>query len=278
MTTATPVDDFALAGEGVTLACHRYGADGGTPLVMVHGAGVDSSFFSPMAGTLGRVRTVVTYDRRGYGNSGDPVDGDWSTDAQVGDLAAVCERVGGGAPVVLVGHSLGGGIALRLAARRPALVDALVLHEPFGLERPDPDDPIIGSRGQIAALVAEGRTARATALALQLQGPQDPRARPLTDEEASHVDRNMATMVTRELALPPEPFDLTAAREALGSRTLAVGLGELGGATSRAARVAPDVATALGCPLVAVPGAHNGPRDLPLEFASLVEGLLRLRS
>ena len=53
----------------------------------------------------------------------------WTIDANVAALAALLEAEAAG-PVVVVGHSFGGAVALRLAAARPDLVDGLVLLDP----------------------------------------------------------------------------------------------------------------------------------------------------
>jgi lipase len=53
----------------------------------------------------------------------------WTIDANVAALAAVLEKQAAG-PVLVVGHSFGGAVALQLAATRPDLVDALVLLDP----------------------------------------------------------------------------------------------------------------------------------------------------
>ena len=50
-----------------------------------------------------------------------------SIDALADDMACVCELAGGGAPIHLVGHSMGGYCALRVASRRPELVASLTL-------------------------------------------------------------------------------------------------------------------------------------------------------
>src|SRR6185437_15511916 len=53
----------------------------------------------------------------------------WSIDANVGALAGLLDAEADG-PVVVVGHSFGGAVALNLAAARPDLVSALVLLDP----------------------------------------------------------------------------------------------------------------------------------------------------
>lgn len=99
----------------------------GLPLVAcVHGAMDRGTSFGR---TLRALRGLgdgptLTYDRRGYGHSSEvPVAG---FDAQVADLLDVLA----GRRAVLVGHSLGGVIALAAAARAPDQVRAVVAYEP----------------------------------------------------------------------------------------------------------------------------------------------------
>lgn len=264
--------DFVVTRTGVSLACHRQGTGDGTPVVLVHGGGVDSSFFAATAEILARRRVVVSYDRRGYGESGDPADGDWSTNAQVGDLAAVCEAAGAGGRVVLAGHSLGGGIALWLAEAQPGLIGALVLHEPVGWEGPGSAEGRSADWAAIARLAASGDTTGAIIAALRLQGEPDPAAPPLTEAEVAHVDRNLATMVTHDVAGIAGGVDLGAVRIALQGIPVGVSSGELSRGTA-AETAGAAVATALGCPLTVVPGAHNSPRDRPERFARLADQL-----
>jgi pimeloyl-ACP methyl ester carboxylesterase len=60
----------------------------------------------------------------------------WPANAELAATAllSVVDELG---PVVLIGHSQGGGLCAQLAARRPAAVSALVLLEPHGLPEPD---------------------------------------------------------------------------------------------------------------------------------------------
>ena len=91
----------------------------GTPVVFSHSLFFDSSMFHNQAAFFGATNRVVTYDHRGQGRSApsDTLDVDTLTD----DAAALIESLGAG-PVHFVGNSLGGFVALRLAARRPDLV------------------------------------------------------------------------------------------------------------------------------------------------------------
>jgi lipase len=70
---------------------------------------------------------VLAPDLLGHGRSS--WDAPWTIDANVVALAALIDA-DGGAPVVVVGHSFGGALALNLAAARPDLVSALVLLDP----------------------------------------------------------------------------------------------------------------------------------------------------
>jgi len=69
------------------------------------------------------------YDRRGYGRSRAAAPRD--LEGHVADLLTVVELVAArrGAPVVVVGHSLGGVLALAVAQRRPDLVAAVAVYE-----------------------------------------------------------------------------------------------------------------------------------------------------
>lgn len=95
----------------------------GPPIVVVHGAMDRSSSFGRVARRL-RDLTVVRYDRQGYGNSrpGSVV----SLEQHADDLVEVIDD----RPSLLVGHSIGGVIALMVAERRPDLVAGVVTHEP----------------------------------------------------------------------------------------------------------------------------------------------------
>ena len=108
----------------------------GDPLILLHGIATDRHIWDLVVPELAAERRVVTLDLPGFGGSA-PVGEDF-------DLEHVAERIVHGltgrgihGPLDLVGHSLGGGIAITLAANHPRLVRRLVLVAPAGL-RPFP--------------------------------------------------------------------------------------------------------------------------------------------
>ena len=93
-------------------------------VVLVHGAMDRRASFRRIERAL-PTATVVSYDRRGYGDSMN-VAPSGDLDDHVTDLEAVV----GGSATVLFGHSLGGALVLTLAGRRPDLVPAAAVFEP----------------------------------------------------------------------------------------------------------------------------------------------------
>lgn len=95
-------------------------------IIFVHGVMDRGATFLSVSRRLTSASWLI-YDRRGYGRSvaeGLPVFED-----HVADLVSLIERESLGEPVVLVGHSLGGTIALAAASRSSASVSCVVVHE-----------------------------------------------------------------------------------------------------------------------------------------------------
>jgi pimeloyl-ACP methyl ester carboxylesterase len=76
--------------DGTAIAYDTIGA--GPGLVLIAGAFTARAFYVPLAAALSEVFTVVTYDRRGRGDSGDTTP--YAIDREVEDLAAVQEATG----------------------------------------------------------------------------------------------------------------------------------------------------------------------------------------
>ena len=110
--------------DGVRLACHDFGGDGPSVLLL-HGLAGHADEWAQTASWLTTRCRVVALDARGHGRS-ERFPGDVSREAVVGDASFVVERLGL-QPVVVVGQSVGGLTALSLAARRPGLVRGVVI-------------------------------------------------------------------------------------------------------------------------------------------------------
>jgi pimeloyl-ACP methyl ester carboxylesterase len=109
--------------------------------VLVHGALGDFRQWAPIAEALAPRFRVTAISRRHHWPGEMPsIDTPYTYDGHSADLQALLREFG--APVHLVGHSYGAGVALLAAIREPALVRRLVLIEPaFGslLESTSPE-------------------------------------------------------------------------------------------------------------------------------------------
>ena len=115
-------------------------AAGEIPLVLVHGSWGSHQQWDSVAASLSQRLRVLSYDRRGHGESECPA-GQGSVREDVADLVALIETLGL-APAYVAGNSFGSAITLRLAVERPDLVRGIILHEPplFSLIAGDPAD------------------------------------------------------------------------------------------------------------------------------------------
>ncbi len=91
----------------------------GTPVVFSHSLFFDNTMFHNQVAALTATHRVITYDHRGQGRSAPAPAANIDTLAE--DAAALIEALDAG-PCHFVGNSLGGFVALRLAARRPELL------------------------------------------------------------------------------------------------------------------------------------------------------------
>ncbi len=115
-----------LPVNGVDLAWSEHGT-GGKTLVLCHGFTGSSYDFALEVDGLARRRRVVTLDQRGHGHSTKTGTLEGYTIQQLAsDLAGFLDAVAGG-PVDLLGHSMGGRVAVTLVLERPELVRSLIL-------------------------------------------------------------------------------------------------------------------------------------------------------
>lgn len=110
-----------------SLNTHRFGPPGPAQVLAVHGLTGHGRRWQSLAEQHLADVAVLAPDLIGHGRSS--WDAPWTIDANTAALAALLDAEGG-APVVVVGHSFGGALALNLAAARPDLITALVLLDP----------------------------------------------------------------------------------------------------------------------------------------------------
>lgn len=116
------------------LSVYRGGTDEGPTLVLVHGFGDSAAGWGQVIGPLARRHPVVTYDQPGHGESA-PADPPLTFVHLSEGLEAVVDSIDG--PVVLIGNSLGGFVALRHALDHPEGVERVVLINSGGLSYPE---------------------------------------------------------------------------------------------------------------------------------------------
>lgn len=137
---APPQEAVWVAGPAGNLYVRDGGEEarpGALPVLFVHGLGGNGNQWTLQLDHLRRRRRAVAFDLRGHGES-DPAEpaagretGDYAIEALAQDVAAVADQLDL-RRFVLVGHSLGGSVAIEYAGRHPGRVAALVLVDPSG--------------------------------------------------------------------------------------------------------------------------------------------------
>ena len=115
-----------LTPVGIEIAIHRHPGNG-PEVLLIHGIGSSSADFNPVITQMGEFCEPVTIDLRGHGASGHPASGYHYRD-YIRDLEIVLSDLQMDHPIVL-GHSLGGIIALMWAARNPEAPRALIIED-----------------------------------------------------------------------------------------------------------------------------------------------------
>jgi pimeloyl-ACP methyl ester carboxylesterase len=258
----------------VALAVERHGS--GEPLVLVHGVGTDRSVWRHAVPLLARERLVITLDLPGFGDSppagpGFPLD-------EVAEVVAAEGIAPAGAPVDLLGASLGGAVAVAVARRGPDLVRRLVLLSPAGFA-PRPG-AIAAPAGLVAAGFMYGRrlvgaplVGNSLARRALLWGAVHDGGRLSPDDARAMVDASAGAKRVRQAVEEVVALDL---RPALAELEMPLGL--IRGESDRVVpeSVIREIAELRpGTPVEPIPEAGHVPQiERPAEFAAAVERLL----
>ncbi len=133
--------------DGTAIAFDRLGD--GPPVIMVCGGSTDRMANAPLASLLSPQFTVLNYDRRGRGDSGDTPP--YAVEREVEDISAVIDVAGGSA--FLYGTSSGAALALQAAASGLPVSKLALWEPPFILDekRRPPADTATTFRELVAA-------------------------------------------------------------------------------------------------------------------------------
>jgi pimeloyl-ACP methyl ester carboxylesterase len=264
---------------GATLS---YESVGSGPLVLlIHGGIADSSMLKGFAQLLADRHTVVTYDRRGYGDSPlDDADQEHTVALHADDahrlLAAITSE-----PADMYTLSSGGFIALDLAARHPEQVRTVVAFEPPVSELLDDREALHAESDAVyEAYRSGGVGAGMGAFTKMVLGdaappPQPPPGEPSPEmaEAMARMGRNAEFFLEHELRQFDSWLPDADALRASPVRTV-IGAGAASGQQT-ARRAAEALARHLGSELVEFPGDHGGIMTAPEQYAAQLDRLLR---
>ncbi|MGH8876541.1 MAG: alpha/beta fold hydrolase [Stackebrandtia sp.] len=116
-----------LTTPDLTLSYLVDGPADATPVILIHGGSRDATNWAAVTDGLAKRHRVYSIDMRGHGKTS--WTSEYSFDLVADDVSVLvaAEQLSG---VILIGHSLGGGVASFVAKRRPDWLSKLVLEEP----------------------------------------------------------------------------------------------------------------------------------------------------
>ena len=140
--TSTPPAPQRISANGTEISYVSQGS--GAPVVFVHGALVDLSFWEPQRVAFAKQYRFISYSQRYHGAGAWPDEGEqYSVETHIADLAGFINALKLGS-VHLVGLSYGGTVAALLATKEPQLLRTLTLAEPgvFALLAESPEGKV----------------------------------------------------------------------------------------------------------------------------------------
>ena len=118
-----------IAGPAGELAVDD-GGQGNVPLLFLHSLAGNSAHWARQLNHVRQTRRAVALDLRGHGQSAPPTTGDYSIAGMAADVEEAVEALKL-QRFILVGHSLGGGVAVAYAGAHPERVVGLLLVDPI---------------------------------------------------------------------------------------------------------------------------------------------------
>lgn len=131
-----PGQPGSVVVDGCEIAYLAWGPRGAATVVLIHGGAAHARWWEPLAPMLAGDQRVVAIDLSGHGASG------WrerySAIRWADEVLAVAEAAGGSGPPVVVGHSMGGLVAIVAAANHGHRLEGVIVVD-SPVRRPDPE-------------------------------------------------------------------------------------------------------------------------------------------
>jgi len=182
----------------------------GTPLLLLHGFPMSSAIFSPIRPIVERAGRLLTVDLRGFGASDAP-EGSYGMDDLAADVVRVADHLGL-ERFVLGGHSMGGYVAFRVAARHRRRLSGLILIDTRAAA--DTPEGAGRRRAAVAAIHGGGRGAFLDTFLPLLVRPAARDRRPELMEQlrsiAARIPDHVLTGCLEGMATRPDSRDLLA--------------------------------------------------------------------
>lgn len=236
----------------------------GSPVLMIHGIISDSTFFEETSEYLSEYYKVITYDRRGYGQSNEKEYTDYSVHVQAEDAIAIL-RENCSEPAWIIGNSAGGLIAVEAALCYPQLIKGLILIEPsLGYDEKE-RKKLLEWNSELNGYVKENKIKRALPAFLRVTKVSESKEKPVSLKELRQTYQNLSAFMYGELNevqnyLPPIekvrqlPMPVIVAVTENGRESIFATSSKTG------AKIA-------GWPIVSLLGYHNVAKEMPYEFA-----------
>lgn len=262
-TTKNSIDHRIIEG----ISCHIQGS--GTPLLMIHGIISDSTFFKDCAAWLSHFYTVITYDRRAYGESVHRRYTDYTIRTQAEDAATILQTLKPG-PAYILGNSAGGLIGLELTMQHPDLVKGLLMIEPSLGYDPDEKNKLLDWNRTLNEYADAGQYKQVLPEFTRIIGGSTGNAG-FSMMEMKRTYQNLSAFMKGELN---DVQHYLPSMERLGQIhcPVAIAVTERG-RNSIFATSSASAAELIGWPLFHLPGFHNVYKEFPQDAAVSTHGI-----
>jgi pimeloyl-ACP methyl ester carboxylesterase len=120
-----PVETGTVSVDGAPISYRAFGGGPGDGIVLIHGGAAHARWWDHIAPLLAPGSRVVALDLSGHGDSGRREV--YTLDAWAHEVLGVAEAAGITEPPIVIGHSMGGFVALRVAGLYGARIEGVVV-------------------------------------------------------------------------------------------------------------------------------------------------------